>query len=228
VLNIERKDITDNATTVELILPEQGKREKAVTAKEEVIALNGATGHHEAQTNASGTAGAGKLKRDSVIWQVYVQAKWIAEQGFFYWFGGGHASFGPTVFQQAGPEGNPPKEEGLDCSGLLSWALHSAHAWVEGEPPFDTQLFEKWGEPSEGKYITVWVADTVAQAHCFLWIQIPSALRPEGGPNIDYALEASHSGATVPAPRGVGLRPRTQYYPNPAAEGFKARHWPGT
>jgi hypothetical protein len=253
VLNIERKDITDNATIIELIPPEQGKREPGIVAKEEAIVLNGKTGHLETVTNPHGTTGAGKLKVTSSIWQVYVQAKWIGEQDFYYYYGGGHSGFhaDPLPFR-AGPKPNKLSEdEGIDCSGVLSWALHEAGLWGDlpgktsgrsnkeeirmeveqgrEDGPFDTQMFEKdWGEPGEGKYITLWVTNSATQDHCFLWIRIPSAMRPEGGPDIDYALEASHTGATVPAPHGVGLRPRLQSYPDPSAEGFTARHWPGT
>jgi hypothetical protein len=244
VLNIERKDITDNATTVELILPEQGKKEKAASAKElTVVTLNPKTGNHE---NALGPDGK-KLERNSLIWQAYAQALWISDQHYYYRLGGGHAGFhatvyaGETVSEAEGTEGQtvPTKLEGLDCSGAVSWALHSAGLWesvagqVEAVPgavrpvqasPMNSSELEGWGDPGEGKYITVWTnAD-----HCFLWIRIPGSMRPEGGPDIDYALEASHTGATVPHPHGVGLRPRAQSYPNPAAEGFKARHWPGT
>jgi hypothetical protein len=72
--------------------------------------------------------------------------------------------------------------------------------------------------------ITVWTNSD----HCFMWIRVPSPLRPEGGPDIDYAFEASHTGATTPSLHGVGLRPRTQYYANSSSEGFIAHHWPGT
>lgn len=248
VYNIERKDITDNATTIELILPTQAKKEKAESKKElTVIAHNPATGNHESQTDPTGT----KLRPDSLIWQVYVQGKWIDEQRYIYFEGGGHATFHatpvPGLFKG---ESRPKKseEEGLDCSGLLSWDLHSAGLWptspagkttgrtnkeeismevAQGtdSTPFDTHEFEEvWGEPGEGKYITVWVKNSGGVEHCFMWIQIPGSMRPEGGPDIDVALEASRPGGSPE----VGFRPRLAAYPNPAAEGFKARHWKGT
>jgi hypothetical protein len=260
VKNIERRDITDNATTIELILPEAGKREKAQSIKELTvisppIAPNPKTGNRSSQVDAKG-----KLKAGSLLWQVYIQAKWIGEQGFYYLYGGGHQGFHATRMPSQSEEGNRSLkeeetgrykyEEGLDCSGVLSWALHEAGLWgalpgkttgrTNGEEirmeveqgravgPFDTLMFEKdWGEPGEGKYITLWVRNTAQSEHCFLWIQVPGSMRPEGGPDIDYALEASHPGATVPAPHGVGLRARLEYYADPAAEGFVARHWPG-
>ena len=249
VYNIERKDITDNATTIELILPEQGKREKAEARKElTVITLNPKTGNHESQTDSTGT----KLKGDSLIWQVYAQGKWIDEQHYIYFYGGGHegfhAEYVPGLFAGQAKKAKRSEEEGLDCSGLLSWALHSAGLWptspagkttgrsekeeismevAQGTDatPFDTHEFEEvWGEPGEGKYITVWVKNSGGVEHCFMWIRIPGSMRPEGGPDIDYALEASRPGGSPE----VGLRARLAAYPNPAAEGFKARHWKGS
>jgi hypothetical protein len=156
VLNIERKDITDNATTVELILPEQGKKEKAITAKEltvisPAIAPNPKTGNHESQTGADG-----KLLANSILYNILFQMKWINKHHYPYVWGGGHdASFQASseaghinkgeVFEPEHVEGQEGTQAGVvegpvaaivgyDCSGLLSTALHAGGILAELTP----------------------------------------------------------------------------------------------
>jgi hypothetical protein len=150
VKNIERKDITDNATVVELILPESGKREKAQSIKELTvitppIAPNPATGNHESQTDAKG-----KILQNSILFNVLFQMKWISQQRFPYvWDGGHNPQFAPSnekgvvgrvgVEALGAEEGESEAETqaairraasenasiGYDCSGALSSALHA-------------------------------------------------------------------------------------------------------
>ena len=235
---IERKDITDNACTITCSRPEASKPEE--TQLETVKKPTPRVQVAPSPTNPSGTVqnpGGGRLASNSIAWQVYEQAKWISEQHFYYHEGGGHSGFHADLLSRLGAglgEVSPISSEGLDCSGAASWALHTAGAWPGPRPPLVsppgpmvTQELESYGEAGEGKYVTLWVIDSGLH-HVFLWIRIPSNMRPEGGPAVDYAFEASHTGAVHPAPHGVGLRPRTEYYANPAKEGFKARRWPGT
>lgn len=234
VETIERPDTTDNSCTITCSRPEKALPEETQfeSKKEKEKPFVSPT-----TSNPSGqiqNPGGGKLSSNSVAWKVYEQAKWISEQHYFYQEGGGHSGFHATKYDLGGGA----IIFGLDCSGACSWALHSAEAWQGTnraggrielvQQPLTTEGLETWGEAGVGKYITLWVKDSGGVHHCFLWIQIPSSMRPEGGPSIDYAFEASHTGATTPSPHGVGLRPRTQYYSNPKGEGFNARRWPGT
>lgn len=215
VQTIERKDITDNATAIKLILPEAGKPEKADGEKQVTSSVAAKPGGSpgQQQIHQSGPK-AGKLKGSSLAWKIYEQCKWIDEQHYAYFYGGGHSSYGPNK------EIHPP---GLDCSGAVSWPLHEA-GLLPG-PPQDTEELEKWGQGGEGKYITLYVRNSGGQEHCYLDINIPQDLRPDGGEgDVQFVFEASHTGATEPAPYGVGLRPR---YKPPDIPDFNARHWPG-
>lgn len=143
VLNIERKDITDNATTIELILPEEGKREKAQSIKElTVITPNPKTGNKESQLDTNG-----KILRNSILYNTLFQMKWISSRHYPYVWGGGHdPSFQASseaghinkgeVFEPEHVEGQEGTQGGVvegpvaaivgyDCSGVTSSALHA-------------------------------------------------------------------------------------------------------
>lgn len=55
-----------------------------------------------------------------------------------YLWGGGHGSW---------------KDSGYDCSGSLSYALHGGGLL---DSPLNSTGFESWGEPGEGKWITIY------------------------------------------------------------------------
>jgi hypothetical protein len=55
-----------------------------------------------------------------------------------YIYGGGHGSF---------------NDEGYDCSGSVSYALHGASLL---KSPLDSTSFESWGDPGPGAWVTVY------------------------------------------------------------------------
>ncbi len=205
VLNIERKDITDNATTVELILPEQGKREKGQVAKEEVIipvAHNPATGNHESQTDATG-----KILTNSILWKLLFEMRWISQQRYPYVWRGGHdptfqasnehgkvapviskgegGILGKITGEEENSEG-PPGVVGFDCSGAVSAALHAGGLMLEylkyGPKEVGPQVAEwfqeVWGHPGPGQFLTVWASPN----HCFIEVKVPASM---GNPNTE-------------------------------------------
>ena len=231
---IERKDITDNATEITVTRPRAAKAEKSKFESVKKTKQTVAKDPSSNQPNGSVQKEGGRLTSESIAWKIYEQAKWISEQHFYYVYGDGHSGFhADTIGGLEGgvKETSPLRGEGLDCSGAVSWALHTAGAWPGPEPPLvdppgpmDTRQLAHWGEPGEGEFVTLWVINSTAQEHCYLEIKIPSEDRPEGGPDVEYEFEASHTGATEPAPHGVGLRPLYKG----KIPGFEPRHWPGT
>lgn len=189
VLNIERKDITDNTTTVELILPEQVRLEKGIELKEKkvagVVAVPG--GNNERQTHAPGAAGAGTLTGESVLYKALGQMIYIANEHRKYKWGGGHdPSFTPSVGDAltAPIGGESITEIGWDCSGAASSVLHAAGLMVEALKipevtrkfvgPQGSAWFETWGDPGPGQHMTV-----ISSAdHVLIGINVPASLCP--------------------------------------------------
>ena len=132
----------------------------------------------------------------------YREADRIAHLHMPYVFGGGHDS----TFT---PSGSPVP--GYDCSGFASRVFHQAgilgvpHVWF----PFDTVAFEKWGDPGEGEWLTLWVVNSPSQEHCFLDFRLHDSKYPE-----QYA-QAAHPGTIVG-------------WMSADTKGFEPRHWVGT
>jgi hypothetical protein len=229
VLNIERKDITDNATTVELILPEQGKKEKGIVAKElTVVSLNGKTGNRETQNKPAGTKGEGQLKENSILYNALYQMHYIAAQEYPYVWGGGHNDTF-TASGSSGPAVAGAFRAGYDCSGVLSSVLHAAGimAFVSkgelggvggravvnqvGEAQ-DSTWFETWGEAGRGKYMTVWANGD----HCFIEVNVPASFGAESTGGKTLFFVARQKGTIV------------GFFDSETTEGFTPRHWPGT
>jgi len=103
-----------------------------------------------------------------------------------YRYGGGHRSF---------------VDDGYDCSGAVSYALHGAGLVVS---PLDSTAFEAWGAAGAGEWVTVWTNPQ----HAFMEI---------AGIRLDTSAVGDPNGQSGP---------RWRPAPRPRA-GFAARHPPG-
>jgi hypothetical protein len=116
---------------------------------------------------------------------------------------------GPGALAHVSKESPEP----LDCSSSTSWILHEAGmfpsttAWVSGE------FAEKWGDPGEGQEMTVWAN----AAHVFIEFKIP-------GHNVAQA----NTNGPEDGSRLYTLSEQRTYNVDPKAEGYTARHFPGT
>lgn len=121
-----------------------------------------------------------------------------------YLWGGGHQANGLANVKKGGP--------GLDCSGSTCWVLAQA-GMFKGSSAEDSGELEKFGEPGEGKEMTVWANAN----HVFIEFMIPGHGRaqmntngPENGPRL-YTLEQTMT-----------------FNPSPKSEGYVPRHTPST
>jgi hypothetical protein len=101
-----------------------------------------------------------------------------------YSYGGGHSSF---------------EDEGYDCSGTVSYALHAAGLL---KSPLDSSSFMGWGRKGRGKWFTVYTNP----GHAYVVI---AGLR----------LDTSAAGDTASTGRGPRWRAKGR-----ATRGFKRRH----
>ena len=108
-----------------------------------------------------------------------------------YKYGGGHASF--------------PEDEGYDCSGAISYALHGGN--LLGGGPLNSSGFMGWGKKGKGKWITVYTNP----GHAFIMIaglrfdtgfrdNTVRGLRPGRGPR--WGKKRSTRGYVARSPRG--------------------------
>jgi len=126
------------------------------------------------------------------------QAIWAANeiQDKPYIYGGGHAEF---------------KDDGYDCSGTVSYALHGAGLL---DSPLDSGSFMKWGEAGEGQWFTIYTNPGHAYA-VIAGLRLDTSIgsSPRGG---DRKLAAQHKKAMERGPR---WRPWER-----SSRGFKKRH----
>jgi len=167
IQTIERKDVTDNAITITLILPERGKPEKG--AAEEVVTktITKTSGSDPGHNTSEGREGATGASVNQQVEQVIYNCNWMVHENFPYVYGGGHGKAGE-------PTGSP---KGFDCSGAVSAALGGGDANLldqEGQA-LGTEGFAEWGEPGKGQWITVWVLNTgdPHASHVFLEFTLP-------------------------------------------------------
>jgi hypothetical protein len=215
VANIERRDTTDNATTIELTRPTKAVAEPADKTRTEagksssIVKLPTApAGNQQFQ---QGGQGAGQLKEDSVLYNCLFNARWISNQKYPYVWGGGHGlTFEPTGGSNAfGPNIGKP---GYDCSGAVSAILGKAGLL---DHPYDTTGLEFWGQSGQGKWMTVWVRSQ-PDGHTFIRFIVPASAGPEntGGKPEDFVF---HSPGTI---GGMGHESLTD-------GNWKPRPWPG-
>jgi RNA polymerase sigma-70 factor, ECF subfamily len=129
--------------------------------------------------------------------RIYQAAQELAGQDRAYRLAGGHfkplASIGPR--------------EPLDCSASTSLILLRAGLFEPGPAWTSGHLAEAWGQPGEGRYVTVWANEE------HVWIE--------------FKLDADHGERFDPTPSR--LAPNTGWISTKAGptREFQPRHWPG-
>lgn len=219
VHTIERKDITDNATIIELTRPGKTIDEPADTIKEVKSEVVKTPANPEGvQQIHQGGPKAGQLHEDSILYNVLFQMRWINGKKYPYVSGGGHGStFGATT--GAAPlgvalgESDFKAQVGYDCSGAVSAVI--GPAGLLAHPLFTGEL-ESWGEAGEGKYMTLWVRSE-PDGHCFLEVNVPASLGSQNTDGKTVVFVAHKPGTTV----GFGSEAHTD-------GNWKPRHWKGT
>lgn len=209
VAKIERKDVTDNATGIELTRPQKAIAEPADVVKTVSEVVRTPSKSEGVQQVHQGGPNAGQFKENSVIYNALFQARWIAKQKYPYVWGGGHGS----DFQATGAGGIPGLTKGYDCSGAVSSVLGRAGLLSH---PYDTEGLEYWGSPGVGKYMTVWVR-SVPDGHAFIEFNVPASMGPENTDGKPLIFVAHRPGTTV----GFSSEAHTD-------GNWKPRHWPGT
>jgi hypothetical protein len=114
-------------------------------------------------------------------------AIWAANelQEMPYKYGGGHRRF---------------IDNGYDCSGTVSWALHFAGLL---DSPLDSSSFMRWGQRGPGQWFTVYTNP----GHAFVMI---AGLRFDTG--FRDRLSKAHGAAPGSGPRWGGPRPTRGYH----------------
>jgi RNA polymerase sigma-70 factor (ECF subfamily) len=128
--------------------------------------------------------------------RVYRAAQELAAQGRTYRFGGGHRK--PLLI--IGPS------EPLDCSSSASLILLRAGIFDPGSAWTSRRLAEGWGQPGEGKYVTLWANDE------HVWLE--------------FKLDSDHGERFDPTP--LRSRPNNSWIALTVGptRGFHPRHWP--
>jgi hypothetical protein len=100
-----------------------------------------------------------------------------------YVYGGGHGSF---------------KDDGYDCSGSVSYALHGGHFL---KTPLDSTGLGKWGDPGKGGWITVYGAPS----HAYMVVaglRFDTSMTPGDGPSWSKAMRSTPETYRVRHPEG--------------------------
>jgi hypothetical protein len=129
--------------------------------------------------------------------RIYRAAQELARQDRAYRFAGGHGK----ALTDIGPR------EPLDCSSSASLLLLHGGVLVPGPAWTSRKFAAEWGEPGEGRYVTVWASEE------HVWIE--------------FKLDADHGERFDPTPSR--LAPHSGSLRTTAAPGgdFAPRHWPG-
>ena len=152
------------------------------------------TGSSEASLRQRVSRGLGALRAPL---RLYRAAQSVAREDRVYRYGAGHC----LELRAIGPG------DALDCSAAASLVLArggvlpSVRAWTS------TRLAEEWGEPGEGRHVTLWAT----QGHVWL----------------EFKLDTEHGERFDPTP--ARLAPNATWLnarPGPRHD-FVPRHWPG-
>ena len=129
--------------------------------------------------------------------QLYRASQQLAREGRTYRFGGGHGKDLRSL---------EPREP-LDCSSSASLILLRANLFQPGPAWNSGHLAENWGQPGEGRYVTLWAN----QEH--VWIE--------------FKLDADHGERFDPTPSR--LAPNSSWIRNTSGQKheFLPRRWPG-
>ena len=129
--------------------------------------------------------------------EIYRAAHDLARGGHDYRFGGGHGKPLPSI--QPG--------EPLDCASAASLLLHRAGLFETPVAFTSSRFAEQWGEPGEGRYVTLWANEE------HVWIE--------------FNLDHDHAERFDPTP--LGLAPGSPWLSSRdlSTRGFSPRHSPG-
>jgi RNA polymerase sigma-70 factor, ECF subfamily len=129
--------------------------------------------------------------------RVYRAAHDLDRAGRDYRFGGGHGKPLPSIL---------PREP-LDCASAASLVLHRSGLFEPSSALTSSRFAESWGEPGEGRYVTVWANDE------HVWIE--------------FNLDHDHAERFDPTP--LRCAPGNSWLSNRdlSSHGFSPRHWPG-
>lgn len=138
---------------------------------------------------------------------LYREAGKISDLNLPYVYGGGH---GPKLDFLLSPASQTSErlsfgKVGLDCSSSVSLALFRAGLFTS-DTAIVSGAFNKWGDPGEGKFFTVWYNS----GH--VWIQFIKLGR-------FWRFDTSPQGS---GPNGPHVRIGSR-----STAGFQPRHWPG-
>jgi hypothetical protein len=100
-----------------------------------------------------------------------------------YVYGGGHGSF---------------KDDGYDCSGSVSYALHGGHFL---KTPLDSSSLGKWGARGAGSWITVYGAPS----HAYMVVaglRFDTSMTPGNGPSWSKTMRSTPENYKVRHPAG--------------------------
>lgn len=191
------RSVYSPVATIMLKKPEKSKREPRPEMGTKTP-KGDATGLGDLGTGAAGSGPAALLYREAVK---------ISDAGLPYVYGGGH---GPQLDRILTESTNTSERlsfgrVGLDCSSSVSLALFRAGLFG-GSVAIVSGAFNRWGDPGEGKFFTVWYNG----GH--VWIQFKDL-----GQFWRFDTSAYGDG---------GSGPRVRKTSRPTA-GFQARHWPG-
>jgi hypothetical protein len=101
-----------------------------------------------------------------------------------YVYGGGHGSF---------------KDDGYDCSGSVSYALHGGGLL---RAPLDSSGLGKWGEQGAGSWITVYGAPS----HAYMVVaglRFDTSMTPGNGPSWSKSMRSTPESYRVRHPDGL-------------------------
>ena len=101
-----------------------------------------------------------------------------------YVYGGGHGSF---------------KDDGYDCSGSVSFALHGAKLL---KTPLDSSGLAKWGEPGPGQWVSVYGSPS----HAYMVVaglRFDTSMTPGNGPGWSRSMRSTTESYKVRHPAGL-------------------------
>jgi hypothetical protein len=129
--------------------------------------------------------------------RLYRAAQGLAREDRNYRFGGGHGMPLEAVAPRAA----------LDCSAAASLVLWRAGVLVPGRAWTSSRFATDWGDPGEGRYVTLWAGDE------HVWLE--------------FRLDADHGERFDPTPSRFAPHSRWTTRSPAAKSDLHPRHWPG-
>jgi len=194
LVNEVRRTVTDATSEIVLKRPVPKLAEPAASTGSTTVSVGGLSANRLGASSIGGGAAGGPAQAQAL----YMACKRISDRHWPYVYGGGHARCGQaSTGQQPGV--------GFDCSSSVCAALGAVNLGFHlGGPVQVSGEMESYGQPGEGRYMTVWAN----AGHVWLQLKgIGAAKRfdtvPGGGPQLRYEMTTE------------------------TTRGFTPRHWPG-